>query len=307
MKKRWLHSPCFSHSAAEVGLFCMLIFLLMILRYGIRFPQGYPVLQPAATSQGPSTGFHPFQLLMGRPIAIIQKDNCSTAAGGLGSGAPYPDMVGPGFSPMEADQVQGTLYLTFDDGPSENTDAILDILDQYGIKATFFVVPNRSQACMERLQKIHARGHTIGVHSFSHDYTAIYSDVSAFLEDFAQAYQLILQATGEPPELFRFPGGSKNAYNRDTRQAIMDEMTQRGFVYFDWNVSAQDAQNGITWEQVYQNVMDSLGQKQFGVVLLHDSYGRQTTVQALPRLIETLLARGYRFDRLSSQVPPVHF
>ena len=131
--------------------------------------------------------------------------------------------------------------------------------------------------------------------------------MSAFLEDFAQAYQLILQATGEPPELFRFPGGSKNAYNRDTRQAIMDEMTQRGFVYFDWNVSAQDAQNGITWEQVYQNVMDSLGQKQFGVVLLHDSYGRQTTVQALPRLIETLLARGYRFDRLSSQVPPVHF
>ena len=88
---------------------------------------------------------------------------------------------------------------------------------------------------------------------------------------------------------------------------IIQEMERRGFVYFDWNISAQDAQKGITAEEVYQNVMSSLGKRKSGVVLMHDSNARGTTVEALPRIIETLQEKGFQFDRLSNHVHPIQF
>lgn len=219
----------------------------------------------------------------------------------------YPEMYGPGHQPGSEVSRDMTPYLTFDDGPSKNTNTVLDILDRYGIKATFFVVPNDSQGCMEHLREIHDRGHTIGVHSKSHDYRAIYKDVESYLNDFSAAYEIIYQATGEYPTLFRFPGGSINSYNRETHAEIIQEMERRGFVYFDWNVSAEDAKNGITSDEVYQNVISTLGKKKSGVVLMHDSNPRVTTVEALPRIIETLQERGFQFDRLSNNVHPIIF
>ncbi len=219
----------------------------------------------------------------------------------------YPEMYASGPQPGSEAPRDMTLYLTFDDGPSKNTDAVLDILDQYGIKATFFVVPNESESCLERLREIHDRGHTIGVHSKTHDYQVIYKDVESYLNDFSAAYEIVYQATGEYPALFRFPGGSINSYNHGTYAEIVQEMERRGFVYFDWNISAEDAQNGITADEVYQNVISTLGKKKSGVVLLHDSYTRGTTVEALPRIIETLQAKGFQFDRLSNHVYPIQF
>lgn len=219
----------------------------------------------------------------------------------------YPDMYAPGPQPGSEAARDMTLYLTFDDGPSKNTNAVLDILDRYGIKATFFVVPNDSESCAERLREIHDRGHTIGVHSKTHDYRVIYKDVESYLNDFSAAYEIVFQATGEYPTLFRFPGGSINSYNRDTHAEIIQEMERRGFVYFDWNVSAEDAQNGITADEVYQNVISTLGKKKSGVVLMHDSNARGTTIEALPRIIETLQAKGFQFDRLSNHVHPIQF
>lgn len=219
----------------------------------------------------------------------------------------YPQMYGSGLQPGHEAARDMTLYLTFDDGPSKNTNTVLDILDRYGIKATFFVVPNESQSCTDRLREIHERGHTIGVHSKTHDYQVIYKDVEAYLADFSSAYEIIYQATGAYPTLFRFPGGSINSYNSETRDLIIQEMNRRGFIYFDWNVSAQDAQNRVTSEKIYQNVLSTLGKKKSGVVLMHDSGTRKTTVEALPRIIETLRAKGFQFDRLSNRVHPVKF
>lgn len=219
----------------------------------------------------------------------------------------FPAMYPPAAKPGSADASDMVLYLTFDDGPSENTDAVLDILDRYQIKATFFVVPDDSQSCAARLRRIHDWGHTIGVHSKTHDYEVIYKDVESYLDDFFAAYQIVYRATGEYPMLFRFPGGSVNSYNCDTRAEIIEEMEQRDFVYFDWNISAEDAQSGITADQVYQNVISTLGKKRSGVILMHDSEGRDATMEALPRVIEALQARGFRFEKLSSSAAPVQF
>lgn len=132
--------------------------------------------------------------------------------------------------------VDNAVYLTFDDGPSARTDEILEILDKYGVKATFFVVGANEEGDLERMQKIVAAGHTLAIHSYSHDYKKIYASVEAYLEDFNQMFCQIYEATGVKPQIFRFPGGSVNSYNVGIHQQLIAEMTRRGFVYFDWNV-----------------------------------------------------------------------
>ena len=140
-----------------------------------------------------------------------------------------------------SDDVAKSVYLTFDDGPSERTDEILEILDRYGIHATFFVVGQSDEEDLQRMRNIVAAGHTLAIHSFSHEYREIYSSVEAFLEDFNQIYCLIVETTGVKPQIFRFPGGSINGYNQLLYHEILSEMLRRGFVYFDWNLSNGDA------------------------------------------------------------------
>ena len=130
-----------------------------------------------------------------------------------------------------------TVYLTFDDGPSDRTDEILAILDKYNVKATFFVMPRKTDVCYKRLRAIVDAGHTIGVHTYSHDYNIMYASVEAYLEDFNKAYEIVVDATGIKPDIFRFAGGSLN----DRSYKIIAEMTRRGFTYYDWNASGDDS------------------------------------------------------------------
>ena len=219
----------------------------------------------------------------------------------------YPDFYAPEW---EGEKVSGgkLCYLTFDDGPSPNTDRILDTLGRYGVKATFFVVGNsaRSAAAQERMRRIVAEGHTLAMHSWSHDYKKVYSSVEGFLEDFYQLYQYIHQVTGEYPALFRFPGGSINGYDRGVYQEIIAEMTRRGFVYFDWNASAQDAtvHPRPAWE-ISADCLRGIG-RELVVVLAHDSAARSTTVDALPAIIEGYQNAGYTLAALHPGVEPVH-
>lgn len=197
------------------------------------------------------------------------------------------------------------VYLTFDDGPSENTDRVLRILDQYGVKATFFVVGKTGEADQQRLKNIVAAGHTLGIHSWSHEYQTIYASVEDYLEDFYQLYQWLYEVTGVYPQIFRFPGGSVNGYNAGNYQEIIAEMTRRGFVYFDWNASVEDATTTPrSPEELTQNAMNALGKNRI-LLLCHDSKARTTTVEALPAIIEGYAAAGYSFAPLSAQVKPV--
>ena len=218
----------------------------------------------------------------------------------------YPDMMVN--APAESDYVRelGTVYLTFDDGPSDNTYSILSYLEQYNVKATFFVVPNRSEGCYAKLKAIAAAGHSIGVHSASHVYKDIYSSVEAYLDDFHEAWDIIYDATGIKTEIFRFPGGSVNDFNTETRDEIIQEMTRRGFRYYDWNVESGDV-DGATWTDMYNSIPSDIANCYRSIVLMHDSNSTPNTVLVLGDVLHALVSDGYKFDKINNDTRPVQF
>lgn len=199
------------------------------------------------------------------------------------------------------------VYLTFDDGPSPRTLEILDILKEYDIKATFFVLSDDKELNREILKRIYDEGHSIGVHSNSHSYEKIYKSVDNFLEDFNICLDFINDVTGEKPNIFRFPGGSVNSYNKKIRKDLAEEMTRRGFTYFDWNVCSDDAVKGYTEDSIYNKVISGCKDRSNSVVLMHDSAPKKATVSALKRIIPDLIAQGFTFEKINSTTPPVQF
>ena len=179
-------------------------------------------------------------------------------------------------------------------------------LRQEGVTATFFVVPEDTEYCRILLRKIVADGHTIGIHTASHDYEKIYSSPKAFLDDFYTAYNLVYEATGVKADIYRFAGGSVNDYNENTREAIINEMNRRGFQYFDWNVDSNDWQ-GYNWTQLYNNVLKDACEFSTPVILFHDTGMRENTVLVLEDIIKALKNKGYTFGSLSQKTEPIQF
>lgn len=200
------------------------------------------------------------------------------------------------------------VYLTFDDGPSCYTLPLLDVLDQYNIKATFFVVGKSAPEDITALKETVKRGHTLAVHSYSHQYQDIYQSPDAYLADFQRQRDLIHDTTGVEPTIYRYPGGSINGYNKNTYKKIITEMNRRGYTYYDWNVDSGDATgNNIPADTIYNNVMNGVSGKEKAIVLLHNTSAKKTTLDVMPRLIESLLKQGYRFEKLDNTVEPTNF
>ena len=221
-------------------------------------------------------------------------------------GSLYPELWVEG--PKEYVDSSKTIYLTFDDGPGGSTKSILDILQRYDIKATFFIVGYTIPGRESVLRQVAEAGHTLGVHTYSHVYRDIYSSLEAYLEDFSKASALIEEVTGIKPDIFRFPGGSMNIYNETWGNTIISEMLSRGYRYYDWNVGSGDTSVTATAETIYDAVIRQVYSNPYGVVLMHDGGGnRSQTVEALPRIIERLLREGYHFDKLTNQVRPTVF
>lgn len=202
-----------------------------------------------------------------------------------------------------------TIFLTFDDGPSERTSEILEILREKGIKATFFVTGNTSSAGRALMKQIVDEGHAIGIHTYTHEFRQIYSSVNAFLDDFNKIYSLIHDATGIKPTIFRFPGGSKNSFNKNNYKELTTEMTRRGFDYFDWNLSVGDAvsRTPTPTQKCINNVLNFSKNCNHGVVLMHDAKPKVTTVEALPHIIDGLKSQGFTFDKLSNNIDPAPY
>ena len=207
--------------------------------------------------------------------------------------------------PQEFTVPENTVYLTFDDGPTRLTGDYLDVLAQYGVKATFFVVgiEQDTESGRARLKRISGEGHTIGVHCYMHDYDAIYTSVEDYLKDFYKAYSFIRDVTGEAPVIFRFPGGSSKLKKYGLRNELMAEMTRRGFVCYDWNITTADTAGNASTEACIRNVVDNCSRTQENIVLAHD--GKTFVLKALPRIIEDLQDRGFDFAPLAPNVKPV--
>lgn len=197
-----------------------------------------------------------------------------------------------------------TMYLTFDDGPSkENTNTVLDILKERNIKATFFVIGESVRRYPEVAKRIVEEGHTIAIHCNNHDYNQIYQSVESYLEDFQAAYDAIYEITGVEAKIFRFPGGSVNSYNKQVYKEIIEEMTSRGYIYFDWNASLQDATKNRNPQKLIENAVSTTHGRSKVVMLAHDVIS--DTVQCLPELLD--LFPEYRMEPLTEDVEPVQF
>ena len=183
------------------------------------------------------------------------------------------------------------VYLTFDDGPSSNTDAILDILKQYDVKATFFVTGKPQEKYKEMYQRIVEEGHTLGMHSYSHKYDEIYASEEAFEEDLSRLQDFLYDTTGVWSHFYRFPGGSSNQVSTVDMSELVAYMQQQDIYYLDWNVSSGDATGKkVKAQTLVDNVLTGVGKHQTSVVLLHDAANKNTTVEALPAIIEEIQA-----------------
>lgn len=185
------------------------------------------------------------------------------------------------------------VYLTFDDGPSPNTENILDALEKYHVKATFFVIGNETEEGADLVRMTLERGHSLGMHSYTHRYSELYASLQAFSDDFAKIRQNISDTTGVDCKLYRFPGGSSNQVSKVDMRILADFLDQQDTIFFDWNASAQDAVNyRLTADQLVDNLMENYDRYPDIVMLMHDSEINTNTVEAIPKLIERILERG---------------
>jgi len=196
------------------------------------------------------------------------------------------------------------IYLTFDDGPGPDTPRLLDILMKYNVQATFFVVKTGNIATIQRTA---AEGHTVAIHTATHNFREIYASEEAYFDDLYEMQKTIEEYTGQTPMLLRFPGGSSNTvscFNSGIMTRLTKLVEEIGFTYFDWNVDSKDAGGAKTAEQVYQNTINGIGNKQTAVVLMHDIKGY--SVDAVEQIIVWGLENGYTFLPLTSGSPTCH-
>lgn len=209
----------------------------------------------------------------------------------------------------QADAAQsGVCYLTFDDGPSDNTLKILEILRAYGIKATFFVAGTGK---LEYLSVINNEGHAIGLHTDTHNYSFVYESVENYLADLQGISDKVYNAVGIRSNIIRFPGGSSNKVSAQYCPGLMSDLSVRvgtlGYSFFDWNVNSGDADaSRVRAKTIVNNVLKRAQGQSSICVLMHDTMAKSTTVEALPEIIEGLHAMGYRFAVLTAETYGFH-
>lgn len=192
-------------------------------------------------------------------------------------------------------------YLTFDDGPSDRTLEILEILEKHKVKATFFVV---GTAKLQYLEKIKEKGHSIGIHTNSHVYSSVYKSTDAYFNDLNALSNKIYDKIGVHPKIMRFPGGGSNVTSQNYCKGIMTRLTNqvqiKGYGYFDWNVDSGDAASkNVSAKQIVNNVLTQAKKKNSICVLMHDTSSKKATVEALPEIIKGLKNQGFTFKALT--------
>ncbi len=215
-------------------------------------------------------------------------------------------------SPQQVQQKPRTVYLTFDDGPSRNTDALLEVLNEQQVKATFFVT-GQNPEYFDCIAKAKEQGHLIALHTYTHNFSSIYSGSTAFWEDIEKLNELIYEQTGEYSNLLRFPGGSSNTVSKrhggvHIMQTLIAECEQRDIAYVDWNVDTKDAENGTCdADTIFQRAVRGADQVDGDlVILMHDGTANTTAAQATEQVIQYFRDQGCTFDTLDHMEELVH-
>ncbi len=211
---------------------------------------------------------------------------------------------GPVIPPI-VDAKGKTVYLTFDDGPSIYTKQILDVLDKYGVKATFFVVNGKQNHLMKDIVD---RGHQIGLHAYVHKYEVVYQSEQAYFDDLNKINEVVKAETGVETKLIRFPGGGSNVISKKYSKGLMTKLTasvtEKGYYYFDWNCTNGDAEGAKTVSDQLFFCSKFPRSANNIIVLMHDN--KKLTLDSLPYIIEYYKACGMEFGILTPETPPAH-
>lgn len=207
------------------------------------------------------------------------------------------------------DAGQKVMYLTFDDGPSQHTRQVLDILDDYQAKATFFVT-NEFPDYAPLMKEAIARGHVIGVHTYSHDYAAIYQSTEAYFADIERMQEVIREQTGSTTKILRFPGGTSNTvsarYCKGIMHVLSEEVSAQGYSYYDWNATNGDGDPALSPSELVAQAKREIGSQDVVMLLMHDGAGNQATVEALPDILRYCQEQGYEFRVIDETTPQFH-
>ena len=213
------------------------------------------------------------------------------------------------YSPMPDNTVNPgnkVVYLTFDDGPSANTQRVLDILDQYDAKATFFITAQQPDY-FPMIKKVYDEGHTVGLHSYTHEYDQVYASVDAYFDDLEKIGEVAKEQLGFVPCFIRFPGGASNSISKKYSAGIMTQLTQqvldKGYQYYDWNVSSGDGGTVTADQIIAQSETDEYTKV---MLLFHDTEAKESTIQALPTVMEYYKNLGYSFKAIDRESLVVH-
>ena len=195
------------------------------------------------------------------------------------------------------------VYLTFDDGPSANTDDVLDVLKKYDIKATFFDIEKEEDGEKKALKRCYDEGHTIAIHTMTHDYDEVYGSLENWKADVLGQQKYLEEVTGIKTHFYRFPGGSSNTIAAKRGTDIEDcirWLNENGFKYYDWNIDNEDSTGtSFTPDQLADNVLDYMSDEGDYMILLHDTNAKDNTVLSLPKIIETLQKKGFTFCQIT--------
>ncbi|WP_340393296.1 polysaccharide deacetylase family protein [Paenibacillus sp. FSL E2-0190] len=202
-----------------------------------------------------------------------------------------------------AKKASKTVYITFDDGPSDNTFNVLKILQQQGVKATFFVLGNQAKSHPELINAIWEQGHAIGNHTYNHNYHDLYSGFTEFWSQIKKTEEIVRGITGVRPQLIRAPGGTFDHFDN----TYFNLLKQAGYIVTDWTVDSGDSKRkGVPASEILKESTADLKSSRV-ILLLHDGGGHQESVKALPDIIARYKAAGYSFGLLDETVEPVQF
>ena len=201
---------------------------------------------------------------------------------------------------------KNVIYLTFDDGPGMYTERLLEILDNHNVKATFFVT-DTNPASRDLIGEEYRRGHTIGLHTATHNYDIIYENAAAFWEDMDQEMAIIKEQTGSETKFMRFPGGSSNdliVYDEEMQRSLAAGLRDRGLKYFDWTIDSYDSDDENTSDDIYWNMVDQSSVADPKMILCHDL--KRTTVDAIDNFLSWAIENHYVFLPITEETPEVH-
>lgn len=198
------------------------------------------------------------------------------------------------------------VYLTFDDGPSDHTEELLELLESNGMTATFFCIGKTDAHSVEMYQRIVDGGHTLAMHSYSHDYESLYASLDSFKEDFYKIQSYLEDVTGEKPVYYRFPGGSSNTVSKVNMKQCIRFLNSEGVNYYDWNALNGDAEGKVySVKEMLKRTMSGIRLYDNPVVLMHDTNAKQKTLEMMPKLIKKLKKMGAVVEGIDENTPLV--